>query len=59
VLGYDLTRLQSLQSLQDSADDSGEWPKGLSLPDLVLVKKVDAQLKASYTSSLRPRIPVA
>ena len=59
VLGYDLIRLQSLQSLQDSADDSGEWPKGLSLPDLILVKKVAAQLKASSTSSLRPRIPVA
>ena len=39
VLGYDLTRLQSAQPDAD-ADLQKEWPKGLRLPDVVLVKKV-------------------
>jgi nonsense-mediated mRNA decay protein 3 len=42
VLGYDLARLQSAQ--QD--EGGGEWPKGLSMPDVVLIKKMPTERRS-------------
>jgi hypothetical protein len=44
VLGYDLTRLQSALDAQD--DEGKEWPKGLTMPDVVLIRKVPTERRA-------------